>query len=262
MDFRRIFSGILAFCLFGLAVLPSALASRPYLATESAVPIDRGKTRLEVGFSKENFDRDRDHYVLLSELTFGVINNMHFEVEVPYRFLRLEDGEDEDGLGDVKLKSKVRFIKGREANPLSMAGQISVKIPFCDEDKALSPECTGEPDVELTGIASKEFFPVTVDLNLGWVYVGNPPGQALDDVFLYSLAFDIQTVIEALRVVAELAGDSNRNPDANRHIVSVLGGLIYDVTLDLAIDLGIAVGLTEADETPDYGLSFGLSLLF
>ena len=51
----------------------------------------------------------------LAELTYGIINNLDFEVELPYRFLRVEGAGDEDGLGDLKLKSKIRFIKGRRA---------------------------------------------------------------------------------------------------------------------------------------------------
>ena len=257
MPLKRRFAGFLVFCLFSLTLNPSLYASRPYRTTDSAVPVDHGKTRLELGLQNDNFDGDRDHIVVLGELTYGVINNLDFEVEFPYRFLRVDGGKDEDGLGDVRLKSRVRIIKGREANPLSIAGQVVVKIPSCDEDKRLSPECTGEPDVGLIAIASKEFFPITVDVNLGWVFVGNPPGSTLDDILQYSLAFDIQTVHDALRFVSELSGNSNRKPDAGNHVLSILGGLIYSISVNLLVDVALSVGLTE--ETSDYGLTFGFS---
>lgn len=260
MNFRTGFLSISFFWLLGLIVVPSAHASRPFISSESAVPVERGKSRFEVGFLNENYDGKVDHYAVLGELTYGLINNMHFEVEVPYLFLRLQDGEDQDGLGDVKLKAKVRFVRGREANPLSMAGQVSVKIPSCDENKALNVECTGEPDVELTGIASKEFFPVNVDLNVGWVFVGNPAGQTLDDILKYSLAFDVQTMFDALRVVAELSGDTNRDPDADTPVMSILGGLVYNLTVEFAMDAAVSAGLTK--DSPDYGLTFGFSYLF
>jgi hypothetical protein len=259
MRLRR--SSFLLLPLLFISQIPfPAYASRPYFSTESAVPIERGKSRLEVGFLGERVDRDEKRYAFVGELTYGLINNLDFEVEVPYRFRWIEGGRDEDGLGDLKLKTKVRFIKGRIANPLSISGQVIVKFPVCDENKALSPECTGEPDVGLLAIASKEFFPVMVHLNLGYLFVGNPPGGELDDVVNYSLAFDVQTAYEPVRVVAELAGETNRNPEADSDVLAVLAGVVYAADVDKFLDLALSAGLTK--ETPDYTLTLGFSYHF
>lgn len=263
MRSKLAFLSLLPLLLAFLSTLP-AYASRPYLSTESAVPIERGKSRLEVGFLNEHFDSDIDRYVLMGELTSGLINNLDFEVEVPYRFLRVTneaDGlQDEDGLGDLKLKSKIRFIKGRVANPLSLSGQLIVKFPTCDKDKELAQDCTGEPDVGLLAIASKEFFPVTVHLNVGYTFIGNPPDGTLDDVFNYSLAFDLQTAYEPVRVVSELAGEARRGPKADSDLLAILLGVIYGVDLNQFVDLAFSIGLTE--ETPDYTLTLGFTYHF
>lgn len=265
MRSRRLFFPMLPLLLTFLSA-PPAHASRPYLSTESAVPIERGKSRLEVGFFHERdlIDNKANGYALTGELTYGLINNLDFEVEVPYRFLRVtneRDGlEDEDGLGDLQLKSKIRFIKGREANPLSIAGQLIVKFPTCDKNKKLDRDCTGEPDVGLLAIASKEFFPVMVHLNVGYTFVGNPGGATLDDAYNYSLAFDLQTAYEPVRVVSELAGAASRIPEADSDLLALLVGVMYGVDLDKFVDLAFSIGLTE--ETPDYTFTVGFTYHF
>ena len=263
MRSKLAFLSLLPLLLIFLPAIP-AHASRPYLSTESAVPIEREQSRLELGFLNERLDSKTSGYALVGELTSGLINNLDFEVEVPYRFLRVTDGEngleDEDGLGDLKLKSKIRFIKGRVANPLSLSGQLIIKFPTCDEAKQLSSECTREPDVGLLAMASKEFFPVLVHLNVGYTFVGNPDGVTLDDAYNYSLAFDLQTAYEPVRVVSELAGETSRNPEADSDLLALLLGVIYGVDLTKFVDLAFSIGLTE--ETPDYTFTVGFSYYF
>ena len=61
------------------------ISLRPFLNTESAVPVERGKSRLELGARFERFKNDESGYALLAELTYGIINNLDFEVEFPYQ---------------------------------------------------------------------------------------------------------------------------------------------------------------------------------
>ena len=246
-----------------------AFALLPYVASETAVPVDRGKSRLDLSFSHDRWTSRLSTYALTGELSYGLINNLEFSVEVPYLFRTVKGDKDEDGLGDLTLKAKIRFIKGREANPVSIAGQLAVKFPSCNEDKGLSQECTGEPDVAIRAIASKEFFPVTVHLNIGYIFIGNPPNASLDDVFTYSAAFDYLTTAENFHVVGELAGETNRYPKSafnpiakstSANPLSALVGLMYDVDVNKVLSLAGNVGLTDA--SPDYGISVGFRYLF
>ena len=275
MTSRVFFFGLMA--LLALLQPRPAYALLPYLDTETAVPVDRGKSRLDLSLQDDRWNSHLSTFALQAELTYGLINNLDFSVDVPYLVRRVkgsgeQDGVgDEDGVGDVTLKVKVRFIKGREANPVSIAGQLSVKFPSCNKDKALSPECTGEPDVGIRAIASKEFFPVTVHLNLGYIFIGNPPNSSLNDVLTYSLAFDYLTTAEYLHVVGELAGRSNPYPkssnmasrlsaDTSADPLSALIGLLYDLDTNKALTVTWSMGLTQA--SPDYGLSAGFRYLF
>ena len=246
-----------------LSLWPSSVyASRPFLATEKSEPIERGTSRLEMGYEYARFS-DSDHrQTVLIEMTHGLINNMDFEVEVPTVFAK-QVGDSQAGLGDLRLKSKVRFLKGREANPLSLSGQLVIKFPTCDEDKKpirdLNSTCTGEVDVGLVGIASKSFAPVTVHLNLGYTFVGNPPSKPLDDVFLYDLAFEYDTPLRGLSLVTDLMGESNNNlPGPNP--LAFLYGAVYELVPNLEIDGAFSAGLTEG--SPDYTLTVGLAYFF
>jgi Putative MetA-pathway of phenol degradation len=243
-----------------------ALALLPYIDSETAVPVERGKSRLDLSMQDDRWSHRLSIYGLKAELSYGLINNLEFSVNAPYLFRRVKgpgkvDGVgNEDGLGDLTLKAKIRFIKGREATPVSIAGQLSVKFPSCDDHKKLSQECTGEPDVGLRAIASKEFFPVTVHLNLGYIFIGNPPNSNLDNVLTYSLAFDYVTVVNDLRVAGELAGETNRDPDTPEDPLAALIGLLYDVDMTKVLTLAGSVGLTKA--SPDFSLSAGFRYLF
>ncbi len=234
----------------------------PYTASDTAVPVERGRSRLDLSITHDRMDTKprASRFSLRAELSYGLINNLDFSVDFPYYFLRGKEIENEDGLGDLELKAKIRFIKGREANPVSIAGQMAVKFPSCDEKKGLSPKCTGEPDVSVRAIASKEFFPVTVHLNLGFIFVGNPPNSSLDDVLTYSVAFDYLTVFEQLHVVGELAGETNRDPNTSEDPLSFLIGMIFDLDLDKMVSLTGTIGLTDA--SPEYGVSLGFRYLF
>lgn len=251
----------LGFILF-LVLLSSrpALALLPYIASETAVPVERGKSRLDLSMQDDRWSSRESIYALKAELSYGLINNLEFSVDVPYLFRNLKNAKDENGLGDLTLKAKIRFIKGREATPVSIAGQLAVKFPSCDDHKMLSQECTGQPDVGLRAIASKEFFPVTVHLNLGYIFIGNPPNSNFDNVLTYSLAFDYVTVVNYLRVAGELAGETNRNPETPEDPLAALIGLLYDVDMNKVLTLAGSVGLTKA--SPDFSLSAGFRYLF
>ncbi|HEX9756634.1 MAG TPA: transporter [Nitrospiria bacterium] len=244
-------------CFFPLTPSTSS-AVRPFFITEDAIPIERGKSRLETGISFQRYDSDDRRFPWVVDFTQGVINNLDFGVSVPVIFKSGRDSSD--GIGDIRIKSKLRFLKGREANPLSLSSQLFIKFPSCDRSKNLSPECTGEPDVGLIGIASKEFFPILVHLNLGYVLTGNPNNQSFRDVFQYSLAFDILTVIDPLHVIAELAGETQRNPSQPTDSVAVQFGALYQLISALSIDGSFGFGLTDA--SPDVFVNTGVTYRF
>jgi hypothetical protein len=196
----------------------------------------------------------------MTELTYGLLNNLNFKVQAPYVFVSGSGGTR--GVGDVTLRPKILFVKGREANPLSLAGEVVVKFPSCDESGAVSPvpACTGEADLGFMGIATKEFLPLTVHFNLGYTFVGNAPGQAYDNVISYALAFEYETILPAIAVVCELAGETNRDPTVAEDPLTVLLGVVYRVNRRVSLDSSLVTGLTSP--SPDYGALLGVSYTF
>jgi len=259
MPRERIFLTRIGTLLFFIAFLINAspaFAIRPFLVTENAIPVETNQSQLEGGLKYEQFTAHNRLYTLDTELRYGLITNMDFEVEVPYLFAD-HSNDAGNGLGDLRLKGKVRFLKGREANPLSIAAMLDVKFPSASRDKGFG---SGEADVGIVGIASKEFSPLTVHLNLGYYFVGNPPGQVLHNVVVYSLGSELQTLVTGLKVVGELSGRSDRNSTAYPEKLDLMGGVLLGVTPQLSLDLSLLTGLTKA--SPVWGLNGGFSLRF
>lgn len=240
----------------------SAWAERPFLATERGTTLEHGISRVQVGLEAARFSSQTTRYTLNTELTSGLLANLDFQVAAPYLFTTGAGGTRGE-VGDVTFRPKLQLLKGREANPLFLAGELVLKFPSCDEASAaaaVTPACTGEADLGVLAIATKEFQPVTVHLNVGYTLVGNPPGRALDDVVSYSLAFEYNTVLPAVAVVAEVSGETSREPSVSDDVLNLLIGVTYQVNRRVVLDSALAVGLSSP--SPDYAAALGVSYTF
>ena len=246
-----------------LLVAIGAQAARPFIATERGPTLDHGVSRFDVGVESARLPSQTTRYTLMTELTYGLLNNLNFKIQTPYFFVSGPGGTQGE-VGDVILRPKILFMKGREANPLSLAGEVVVKFPSCDESGAarppVNPACTGEADLGFMGIATKEFLPLTVHFNLGYTFVGNAPGRAYDNVLSYALAFEYDTILPAIAVVAELAGETNRDPTDAGDPLTVLLGVVYRVNRRVSLDSSLVTGLTSP--SPDYAALLGASYTF
>jgi len=252
----------ISFALVSATAGESAWAERPFLTTERAPTLDHGTSRIQVGLDAARFSSQTTRYTIKSELTSGLLTKLDFRVEAPYLFTTGAGGTHGE-VGDVLLRPKLLLLEGREANPLYIATELVLKFPSCDEGSAaaaVTPSCTGEPDLGVLAIASKEFQPVTVHLNLGYTFVGNPPGQALDNVVNYSLAFEYDTVLPAIVVVTELTGATSRNPSAYDAPLDLLVGLTYGMNRRVVLDTSLALGLSSG--SPDYTAALGMTYTF
>ncbi len=235
---------------------PAQAVLRPFLTTESAVPLERGQTKLETGLKYERFSSSDKIYSLNAELTTGIINNLEFLVDVPLIFKRIAD-DNTEGLGDLRMKAKLRFLKGREATPVSIAGQLIIKFPSGDSARGLG---TGEADVGLQLIASEEFPLITVHLNLGYTFMGNQPGGEFRDILNYSLAFEYEAIPNTLKLVGELTGHRQEDPSMSGDPLDLLAGIAHRLDKQIVVDAGLAVGLTP--RSPDYTINVGMTYNF
>ncbi|MEW6325747.1 MAG: transporter [Nitrospirota bacterium] len=239
-----------------LAIGSPVSAARPFLATEQADPIEKGSTRLEAGFLHRQFSNDDRLSSLLLELTNGMLNDLDFEVEAPVLFLQ-SGSSAENGLGDVSLKTKIRWLRAREGRPVSLATQFVLKLPTCNKDRlsAFNPSCTGKTDAGVVGIASKRFRSVDVHVNAGYTMVGGKtivgPASArtrsLRDALNYSLGFVYNvTRWPQWTALAEIAGHTSTDPADAIHPLTGLIAVSYALDPAVTLDAGIGRGLTSS----------------
>ncbi|MFQ5949694.1 MAG: transporter [Nitrospiria bacterium] len=249
---------ILSALLSLFSPLAVTFAQRPFLLTESAVPVEKGSYRFEAGFTRHRFGSGIRGTTLTVSLRYGLIQNLEIDLEVPYLFFKKRGGNTEDQFGDILLKTKVRFLKGRVANPLSIAGILEIKFPSADREPNFRPETTGEADVGLWGIASKEFMQATAHINFGYILVGNPAFGNKPDQIRYAIGLENELWEGSTTLFGELSGTNDVGSDApSNDTLVVVGGFSYHADLDLDLDASAGFGLT--DDSADYVISAGLT---
>ena len=149
MQSRRYIFIIISSCVFICTILFTlpAYAHRP-LTTQSAYPEKVHKVKLETGLRFLNYPEGDEAYSIDIEANYGVINNLAIGVEITYVFWRPSQSDKKaDTVGDMILKSRLLFLKGREGNPISLRYSHSLKYPP-ENDKAVleSGFSTGKTD--------------------------------------------------------------------------------------------------------------------
>lgn len=227
-----------------------AFGEAPFLVTETAIPIDRASYRAEGGFRLDKANRDIT--ALSASLRYGLINNLEVSASLPY--LLADDGmKSRNQFGDIVLAAKVRFIKGREANPLSIGGVMQVKVPFGTSNTLT--QTTGESDVGFLALASKEIPPYQAHLNLGYTFIGGSQPDRLH----YSFGLDYKDFRPNLSLMGELFGSANDSGASHDNWSGALGVSTF-VRPDLRLDGALGLGLSH--HAPDYILSLRGSYFF
>lgn len=254
---NRFFPVILIPFFIFLCSPDTASAERPFLLTETAIPVEKGNYRLETGLVLNRISSNTRDTNLAIDIRYGLIQNLELDLLVPYLF-REEDGEHESQIGDTLLRAKVRFIKGREANPLSISGQLILKLPTAGRDDFFGT--SGEPDLGFVAIASKEFTPVTAHINFGYIFIGNTPFGDEPDQIRYALGLELQTIEEPVVLIGEISGSAEIGNSASKGIITLLGGINYKVSRIASVDGSVGFGLTQ--DSPDYLVNVGFTYLF
>ena len=238
--------------LLAILCLPvSAWAGRP-LATEDADTVGRGVIQIEVGLDHARQEQGDRESTLTPVLTYGFADPLDLILEVPFLSLKPREGERESGLGDVEIRAKCRFLAEGASWP-ALAVMGAVKFPTGSERRELG---SGETDAGVRLIGTKGFGLVTVHANVGYTVNG---ASAERNVWSYGLAGSLK-VADPLALVAEVAGETNRDRDADDDPLELRAGLAWALRETLVLDGAVSVGLTSA--SPDYTLTVGLTARF
>ncbi len=236
-----------------------ALAERPFLRLETAIPTQRGTYRLESGLTLNRLSTNHKRTELNVGLRYGLIQNLELDLEAPLLFVS-NNGQNKNRLGDLLLKTKIRFIKGRVANPLSIAGQMIIKFPTAGKESLLGT--TGVVDIGFLAIASKTFSPATAHINFGYYFIGNPESGNKSDQVRYALGLNFNVTDSPLQLIAEIFGQSDTSssspttPDTS----VAMGGFSLRAREDIKIDTTVGFGLNQ--ESPDYIINLGGTYIF
>ncbi len=259
MSFMKRYLGPIFLFLICFSMPDRVFAERPFQATETAIPTERGTYRVEAGLLLDRSSANEKKSQVGVNLRYGLIQNLEFNLEMPYLFAE-SNGQKKNKQGDVLLNTKIRFIKGRAANPLSIAGQMIIKFPTAGENKTLGT--SGVVDVGFLSIASKEFAPVTAHINFGYFFIGNPPGQDLSDQLRYALALEFALDnASPMKLIGELYGraDTGSAPDAD-DVLILAAGFSLKANQTLSLDSSVGYGINS--KSPDYLINIGATYLF
>lgn len=237
---------------FSILFSSYSFAERPFLTTETAIPTKRGTYRLEGGLAFSRLSENEKEAVLKGNLRYGLIHNLEFDLEIPYLFVET-GGNNKNRPGDISLNTKIRFLKGRAASPLSVAGQMLIKFPTAGRKDDF--KTSGVVDVGFRAIASKSFLPLTAHINLAYFFIGNPPNKVLPDQIRYALGIDFQTEKTPLKFVAELFGREDLESGNSDDQLTAMGGFSIQTQEDLFFDISAGFGLKK--NSPDYILNGG-----
>lgn len=214
-------------CVLALGTLAAArgvLAGQP-LETESTrlIPAHRFEVELGCEVQSSSFGRET---TLPFALGYGITDRLELLVEpVPYTSIHDPAGVLAHGQGDleVTLTSRVRVERPR-APALALAAEIKLPVaesPVIGSDKT---------DVTAWLIASKQAGRWDTHANLGYTWVGKPPGADVQNVYSFGLAEEFRAsrrwelVGEVYGSTAALAESNDAGPGGESSLTPEIGG--------------------------------------
>lgn len=251
------FRGLLSCICISLILVSSVNAgveNRP-LNTDDAYILDKGMLTISLGavsIREANGDKETDFNI---DLGYGISNRLEITVDIPVIFSDPKAGSNGEGLGDISIRPEVFLVNEREYMP-AISFAATLKTHSGNKANYLG---SGETDYSLSFQFSKDFSPLKWHFNIGYTFVGQAKGEAIDDVIFYNLAFEYN-VNDRIDVVGELVGQTNPGPNADDETFEFLVGCIYSMSQNIALDFGIGAGLTDA--SPDLRITSGLTFQF
>jgi len=240
----------------------AVLAGRP-LTIDDADPVDPGLFEAEAGAGYYH-DSVCDHWDMPLGLTYGAVRDVEVGIGFGGQSERRDewlqenrkDHVHEDGIGDLTLAAKWRFLDERTWLP-RQALVPSVKLPTADDDKGLG---SGETDYDLTWIASKALTDrLGAHLNAGYTWIGEPDGEDLGPVVHYGVAADYR-LADPLQWVGELFAEDEIGHGGGI-AVQYNTGFRLSLTDDIVLDLAAGSRLC-GDGTPDFTATAGVTWTF
>jgi len=198
-----------------LAAAGAARAEHP-LVTDDTGTQGRGGWQLEL-----NGERDRADAVL----SYGMRENIDLQLGVPW-----EDNGTHSGVGDLVLDLKWRFY---ESGPLKAGLKPGITLPTGRDAQGLG---NGRVTWGAIGVLAYEQESYVLLGNVAYRHNRNTAGERTDLMRVSGAV--LPSVTKALRLVLDVAFDTNPDPAADGWLRQVVVGFIYSVNKDFDFDVG------------------------
>lgn len=249
---------ILIFGLFFIFLCRHAYAGRPF-STEDAGVAGKGVIQEEFGIESVWQEKGDKKYAFSSASIYGLTEGMEFSVEAPYMIIEPKEGEKESGIDDMTLVLKTVLFPERDDMPQFLV-KTTLKLANGNEDRGLG---SGDEDIGLSVVATKNTGPAIFHANLGYVFTGDKFDTTLNDYMLYGLAGEY-SLTPRLSIVTEIYSESSSHHETGafkHYVLSPLLGLTYGLSEGILFDIAFKLGI-EDDKEPERGIITGLSISF
>lgn len=251
---------IFVFGIFWLSLAAGSRAGyggRP-LATEDAGVAPHGKAQIETSFDNGWEGSGDQSYTFLITPIYGLLDRVEFSAELPFLINNPEEEERKGGLADIGLVFKGLAVPEGKIMPALLLKSF-VKLANGSENKGLG---SGDEDVGLVTVLTKNINALTLHANIGYVFVGSEKDDSLKDYIIYGFAGEY-ALTQKLKAVGEWYAETNSHFDSaafqHHDAFNPLVGLTYQLsrwaTLDTAFRFHIA-----REKEPEYGFSVGATL--
>lgn len=224
--------------MLGAAASP-ARAFHP-LFTDDTGTQGRGGRQVEV---TGEYGRGEEHHAGAGAvvLSYGLSKTLDAAVGLPLQYARPhgpEAGRPVAGLSDASLELKWRAAEG--AN-WSLGLKPGLTLTTGDEERGFG---AGRSTYRLAALAGAGAGPAQFLANLAFSRNDNVLGERSE--LWHASAAAVYAVNGRLRLAANAAVDSNRDPAAGVDPASFVGGVLLGVTPNLDLDVGWRTGLNAA----------------
>jgi hypothetical protein len=179
-----------------------------------------------------------------AQVSHGLLENVDLQLGIPY-----QDNGTNSGAGDVAIDVKWRL---HESGPLKLGIKPGITLPTGKSEEGLG---TGRMTWGMIAILSYDTAVGAVLANAGYRHSNNTTGERKD---LQRLSAAILPKIgESLRLVLDVAFDTNPDPAAEGWLRQTVVGFIYSVNKDFDFDLGYRRG---SDPAIDRAVMAGITL--
>lgn len=179
--------------------------------------------------------------------TAGASEHADVSLEVPHLLLRpgLVTGQNESGIGDVRLKLKNQIFENEVKQ--SMACVVFIDLPTGDAPKGLG---TNNVVWGVKLIDSQECRKCIFHAELGYEVFGRDlKSTNFDQNYAVTFGFAAgHRFTNSLRFLTQIAGEIRKEEGRNSKPFTLLGGIIYDIMKSWYVDLGARAGLNKDAE--------------